>query len=565
MGEIKAPVIKPVWRRWEIPLLILLVLAITLPFIGQAVHIDAQLFIDWAKQGISHPLWQHLPNYDYFGVHYDEFHDTHPRLQSLYLSLWLRLTSEVSEPFLHLAMIPFPIMAVVAMYFLARRFRANAFIASLLFITAPAFLVNTHLIMTDVPGIAFWLLAILFFIQGVDRNRLLYLGLAAVFFTLCIFDYYQGLSALPLAFLYLLLSKKVNAKTVIPIAVPSILFLAFVSAHFARYGQPPTFSYPFGLPLDPHSVIVRIRGTATLLGGAMLFPLAALVIFARSRFISYGAFGALIVAAIWSTILYLTSSRFAADGLLLLPWLLAAGMALFLFIVRKLAIAVPIAIKGRNGKDDIFLCVWLLGVLFYCSILLPYPSPRYMIPLIPPFAIFTSREIVRLWGAHRRQLIVSTSAIVVSTLLLAMGVAIGEHQRANNNRLEAEWIVEHYPAENGRVWFNGGLGFQYYVQQNGYSMVLESGEGLQNGDYIVESVHNNRWYFDEQTVSRLDLVEQVDFPRRWPVMTEFYDYRTSWLGQIGMVIPYGFSGDYEDRLYIYKVVREPQADGDTQD
>lgn len=548
------------WRkRLELPFLLLLVLAVTIPFLGQAVQADAHQFIDWAKLELDHPLWQHLPDYDYFGINYpgNSYHDTHPRLHSLYLSMWLRITGgNLSEWLLHLEVIIFPAIAAAFMYLLARRFKVNAFIATLLFVISPAFLVNSQLIMIDVPGVAFWLAAMYLYIRGVDENRIIYLVTSTVFLTLGIFTLYQNLSLLPLAFLYLILSRKIKARTLTPLAVPVIFFMAYFSAHYAAYGDPPNFSHYFGLPLDPSAIIDRIRGTTALLGGTLIFPLAILAIFSRFKFINYMAIGVLLISLVWSSFLYLTGS-FSWDNLLLLPWLLTAAAMLALFIFRSTLAAAPDAIRRGKRKDDAILGVWFLGVLFYNYILLPYPSPRYLIALIPPAAIFTSKEIERIWGSDRRRLIIAGAVIFSSTLILSLAVAIEEHQRANNNKTVAGWVEERYPA-NGHVWFNGGLGFQYYLEQKGYRMALINGEGIETGDYIIESIGNNRWYFDPEFVLRLELVEEVDFPHSWPVTTEFFSHRISWLGQIGNVIPYGFEADYLDRIYVYKVVSGPE-------
>lgn len=543
-------------KRLEISLIILLVLALTLPFIGQAVHIDGHLFIDWAKQGLNHPLWQHLPDYDYFGVHYDEFHDTHPRLQSLYLSQVLRLTGGVSEPVLHLAMIPFPMMGAVAMYWLARRFGAQALLAALLLVVAPAFLVNTHLIMTDVPGISLWLAGLAFFISGVDRGKLWLLVLGSLFFTLTVFTYYQGLSALPLAFLYLAVYRQAGPRNVIPLAVPAILFVSYVSAHLARYGQPPTFSYPFGLPMDPVSVLVRIRGVVTLIGGAIMFPVAALALFTRGKGVTYASMIAAVAAAIWAAVFYLAGD-YVVESLFLLPLLVAAGVAVIWTVTGKFAGSVMPVLREEQKQDQMFLSVWFLGTLFYCAILLPYPSPRYLIPLIPPLAIMTARLMEEQWGHNRNKLFKAAAWVVAPTLVLSLLIAVGENQRANNNPVEADWVVENLTGSPGMVWFNGGLGFQYYLEERGPRMITDKSEAeLAVGDIIVESVHNNRWFFDDELVSCLELEEAVDFPRGWPLTTENYKYRTSWLGQIGMVLPYGVTSEYLDRFYIYRVVRE---------
>ncbi|MHB8175468.1 MAG: ArnT family glycosyltransferase [Thermoleophilia bacterium] len=547
-------------KRYELVLLVGLMLVVTVPFIGQAVQHDAHQFIDFAKMELDHPLWQHLQDYDYFGVHYhgSDYHDTHPRLQSLYLSLWLRVDHVNLAPWaLHLEMLIFPLIAVVAMYFLARRFKVNAFIATLLMVVAPAFLVANHLIMIDVPGVAFWLAAMVFFIKGVDDDRVAYLLAGALCLSLAVFTYYQDLSLLPLIFLYMLLKRKVNARTVTALAIPVMLFLAFVAAHFAYYGQPPNFTYTFGQPMDLHSIIVRIRGTIALLGGVLLFPMAAIAIYSRIRWINFVALAVLVVTIIWSAIYYL-QGMFVADDLLLLPWLMAGGVMMLLFILRKLANAAPLTLVQAGGTDDVILAVWFLGIFFYNCILLPYPSSRYLIPLIPPAAIFATREIQRMWGSDRRQLVVATGIIAGTTLALALAVAIGENERANMNPVEAGWAAVHYPPD-GHVWFNGGLGFQYYMQQKGYPMALIDGDGVKKGDYIVESI-NNRWYFSGDFIYRLELVQTVDFPRSWPVATEYHTAGTSWLGIIGMDTPYGFTGAYQDRLYIYKVIASPEEE-----
>lgn len=541
-------------KRLEISLIILLVLAFTLPFVGQAIHIDAHLYLDWARQAFTEPWWQHLPDYDYFGVHYDEFHDTHPRLQSLYLHLMLRLTGgEVSEPMLHLAMIPFTVLAAVSMYFLARRFNVNALLATLLLIVAPAFLVNSHLIMTDVPGISLWLTGLAFFIHGVDRGRWWALVLAGLFFTLTVFTYYQGLSALPLAFLYLIIYRKIRLRTVLPLAVPATLFMSYVAAHFARYGQPPTFSYPFGLPLDPLSVIRRIRGVTVLIGGVIIFPVAVLVIYVRSRIANYMVATVLTAAVVWAAVIYLRGS-FQVDALFLLPLLLATGVAVLWVFFSDFFRTLFAALKGQGGQDRFFLSAWFLGTAFYCAILLPYPSPRYLIPLIPPMVIVAMKMIEKRWhGSGLATRVIGL--IILPTLAVSLMVAVAEHQRANNNRAEADWVAANLSGEPGQVWFNGGLGLQYYLEQKsmGYRMVTGDGEEIKAGDVIVESVHNNRWPFSDSLLDRVEFEQEVDFPRSWPVTSEYYRYRTSWLGQIGMLLPYGVSGDYLDRLYIYRV------------
>lgn len=556
-------------RRYELLLVILLAIALMLPFIGQAIHIDAHQWVEWAQQGMEHPLWQHFSDYDYFGVHYETYFDTHPRLHSLYLALFIWLNGgEVSEPQLHLAVMVFPLIALVSMYFLARRFKVHALLATLLLLVSPAFLVNSHLLMIDIPGLSLWLASLALFIYGVDRRSRLLLSLSALVFMLTISTYYQGISVLPLAFLYLVIQRRFDAWTVTPIALPLALLLAYIAAFYAGYGRPPLFSYnEVGLPMDIKSIFVRTRGTMVMIGGALIFPLAALVIYLKGKAMKYAALAVAGFAMIWSAYEFFTDD-FPVEAILLLPLLLVAGLAiLWEHIVRLRSSLLP-ALRNQEQQDKLFLSTWFLGVVFYCAILLPYPSPRFMLPMVPPFVIVITRAITDRWGGDGRTYLKVSGAIAVSTLVLAIAVAVGEHHRAENNRVVAEWAAERFSDVNDEltIWFSGGLGFQHYIKPLGYKMVIQRGDSFEEltqpakGDLIIESVGNNRWPFRKRLKDRLELADVVDFGRRWPVTTEFFAYKTSWIGQIGMVIPYGVTAGYLDRIYIYEVRDDPPVE-----
>lgn len=548
-------------RRWlEITILLLLVLAYTLPFIRQAVHVDAQLDIDWARQELQHPLWQHIPDYDYFGYHYDAFHDTHPRLESLYLSLFLRLNGgEVSETLLHLAMIPFPLIAAVSMYFMARRFKVNAFIAALLLLISPAFLVNSHLIMKDIPGISLWLAGLAFFIAGVDRDRFLYMILGGISLTLSSFIFYQGLSAIPLALLYLVLQRRFGKRPLIALSIPVIAFAAYVSAHLGYYSALPTIKYPapIGLPFNPRLLLLRSRGVITVIGGGALLPVLGVWLFPRSKPGVYTVAAVYTITTVWIAKSYLQGEA-PVEHLILMPLMMASGSAIVLSFIARFATSIRSRLKGLEGGDDLFLSVWFLGVWFYCSILLPYASPRFMIPLLPPLVIITARLMAQRWQKDKRIHIRAVSLIAITTLALSLSIAVAEHLRAASGREQAQWVAQNIDQPDGvTVWYSGYLGFQFYLEQYGdYRMLIVNRNEPAKGDIIVESVYNGRWPFREELKDRIELIDTVDFGRKWPVNT-FYDSNISWIGVLDVMLPYGFSGAFTERLYVYRITADP--------
>ncbi|MHB1412479.1 MAG: glycosyltransferase family 39 protein, partial [Thermoleophilia bacterium] len=183
-------------------------LAIMLPFARQAFSLDGALELDYTQYEVQHPLAQSLPNYDYFGVRFNNYFNTHPRFMSLYLSLVTRLSGGISELPVHLALTIFPLIGAVGMYFLGRRFRVSGLVAALLFLVSPMLMVDAHMETVDVPGVSLWISAIAVFIFAVDRRSNLLLALSTLLMVLTSQTFFQGLAVLPLALAYLVINRQ---------------------------------------------------------------------------------------------------------------------------------------------------------------------------------------------------------------------------------------------------------------------------------------------------------------------------------------------------------------------
>src|SRR5215471_1530450 len=107
----------------DLGLLIALTLALHLPFIGQAFHLDDVQYIDIAENVYQNPAFPFDFFADFEGQHFSLWGHTHPPLNSYIIATVLlfhhRLPSEV---LLHSAYLFFPVLAAVAFYFLSKRF-----------------------------------------------------------------------------------------------------------------------------------------------------------------------------------------------------------------------------------------------------------------------------------------------------------------------------------------------------------------------------------------------------------------------------------------------------------
>src|SRR5215470_6040561 len=107
----------------DLTLLIALTLALHLPFIGQAFHMDDVLYLDVAQNVYQDPVFPLDLPAAFEGLHYNFWGHSHPPLNSyLIAALLLFHQRSPSEIFLHSSFLFFPLLVTIAFYFLSSRF-----------------------------------------------------------------------------------------------------------------------------------------------------------------------------------------------------------------------------------------------------------------------------------------------------------------------------------------------------------------------------------------------------------------------------------------------------------
>ena len=113
------------------------------------------------------PCWS-SPRYK--GKYFKTYRDPHGPLLTTYLGVPLRMGAAESEALFHGMYLAFPLIGAFSMYYLARRFTRHALFAALQLLFTPGFLVLSHTLMDNLPGLSLVLVAAAFFIYGADRN-----------------------------------------------------------------------------------------------------------------------------------------------------------------------------------------------------------------------------------------------------------------------------------------------------------------------------------------------------------------------------------------------------------
>ncbi|MFB3829666.1 MAG: hypothetical protein ACE15B_23040 [Bryobacteraceae bacterium] len=152
--------------RRPLLLLLALVVLVRLPFLRQAIQGDDVYYLAAAQHAQIDPLHPNHVRYVFLGDEVDLRGHPHPPLNAWILAGLLAVAGDVYEVPFHAAYIAFSLIAMAAMWSLARRFSPRPLWAALLFLAVPAFVINGASLEADLPFLAFWMAAIALFTAG---------------------------------------------------------------------------------------------------------------------------------------------------------------------------------------------------------------------------------------------------------------------------------------------------------------------------------------------------------------------------------------------------------------
>ena len=128
-----------------------LVLLIRLPFLNQAIQGDDPTYLTAAAHALDRSAASRQHDDRFSRPRVDLRGHPHPPLNAWVLAGLIAVVGDVKEVPFHAAYIVFSLIAVWAMWSLARRFSPQPLWATLLFLAVPAFVVNGNSLETDLP------------------------------------------------------------------------------------------------------------------------------------------------------------------------------------------------------------------------------------------------------------------------------------------------------------------------------------------------------------------------------------------------------------------------------
>jgi hypothetical protein len=524
-------------------------IAIQLPFLSSAFRIDDPYFLAATRQIYNHPLDPYG-----FRINWDGTTDwafktlANPPLVPAYLATWHCLFpwNEVS---FHLAVLPFSLIALYAFGVLARHFNVDPLTSQALLCCSPAFFLGSQVVMQDVPMLSLFLLAVTCAILYEVQGSAVALFISSLSAFCCPLAKYNGLVLAPVLFALMLVGHR--KRGLVAITCAPLLSLALWSCftwfkygqnHFlamATFEKNPAIRTPLwhliagtlgatGLGVLPACLVGFMLGTPAwrkvLLGSAVLtLPL----VYGYGRWVGYGMLSSLLLAiSVWAALQLIGLTFFS-------------GWRLY----------------RKNRPTGLILVVWILsGLVFQTGLL--FSSVRYVLFLAPPAILLVLGQSS--WFPRKRTL----GLLIGMNLLLVVIIAVGDSRLANGYReMIAQQVGPLLEGHEGKFYFSGHWGFQYYSEQIGGEAIDETRPPvLQAGDLMV--VAKTAWpdvLQPQDAEGQKICTTVIHFNPNWFVRTvdcksgaNFYASKTYGCSY-PTFLPFGFSRGLGETFLVYRV------------
>ncbi len=467
-------------------LLVLLTLALLGPFLAKPFNIDDPLFI-WAAQQIqAHPGDPYGFAVNWYGQVQPMWAVAqNPPLASYYLAGAAGVLGW-SEFGLHLAFLLPALAVILGTYRLAGRFCRRPLLAALATLFTPVFLVSATTVMCDVPLLAFWVWALVFWVEGLARSEPGKLAAAGLLLGLAALTKYSGLCLLPLLGAYALIEQRRPGWWVASLCLPLGMLAAYQLLTQRLYGHG-LLSAAMSYAGDTRNLlgvgkITAAQTTLVFMGGC----LASVAVFApwfwrsaRLIMIAFGLFAAGALAGkYW----------LARPG----PWALVEFQMLFWTLggIGVLALVVTDGLRARDGQSAL-LGLWILGTAMFAVFFNWTVNGRVLLPMAPAVGILLARFVDWKLAAGRKMFPPAVIAGLAVSATFAWLVARADYRLATAVRESARQVGA-FPAGSkaGKIWFQGHWGFQYYLEKSGAVAVNSGPAAGAPGDWLALPANN---------------------------------------------------------------------------
>jgi hypothetical protein len=463
-----------------------LALIVTLANMAKPVVVDDTAYLAYARHMAQDPLDPYGFEIFWYAAPEPAIGVLAPPVLPYWLALGIRLFGE-HIGLLKLWHFPFLLLLAFALQFLVLRFaRGTERIALPLLILSPAVLPMVNL-MLDIPAAALGLTALALFIRGCDRGDLKRVVLAGLIAGIAMQTKYTAMLA-PAAIGWYGLTHRRLGFAVLAGGLSVLVFASWEAWLVQKYGESHFLHHlreqSSGNWLLEKSALgpglvgnlgCFAAGFGLLIGGCLRAPRQCL---AAAAILWCVGLALVLVLPLHDTILRIGSVRLSLAATLWKPTgttvLIAAALA-----SGRLLLVPPASRRFfglRRSPDSWFIAGWVLVELAGYFALTPFPAGRRVIGLTLAIGILSFR-CVRLLRFHPPRWMLGFA--LVPGLVLA---AVDTWDAFPEKTLPEQEVIA---VSDGRTWFAGHWGFQYYCERAGFMPIVPGRSVLEPGDSLV--------------------------------------------------------------------------------
>jgi len=526
--------------------------ACLIPFINKAYHIDDTLFIWTAERIQTHPtdFYGFLANW-YGRVMSMAEINQNPPLTSFFIAL-VASCFGWQEHVLHLAFLLPALGVTLGVYRLAIHFCARPVLASILALSAPVFMISATNVMSDVLMLAFYLWAVIFWVQGLEENSFVKLAGGAILIALAGLTKYFGLTAIPLLVVYTLFRERMSGRLLayLSILIFPILIMAgyemLTRTMYARGLLTEALSYSLSIASRDWGRLFDKGLTGLSFTGGCLLPVLLLSpVLWRRRALLVGCIMFVLVAALLIGRKEVLGLGLFTEGSI--RWFLVLQLVAFIGGgLHVLLLTVAELWRSRNAEMVMLSC-WVVGTFIFATFLNWTTNGRSILPMVPPVALIVARRIdISAVGMK------SVVPALAAGLILTLSVTWGDYCFADAQRQAATRIGNELAASSRTIWFMGHWGFQYYMEGQGAKAVDVESSIVRPGEYMVIPENNTNVYhlsrsFQQVKTYIIETVSVATTMRMPPVGAGFY-------ASVWGPLPFVLGKTEPEKFYLFEKV-----------
>ncbi len=462
------------------------------PFLAKPFNIDDPLFIWVARQIQAHPLNPYGFNVNWFGMVTPMWLATeNPPLASYYMAFAAAIFGW-SEVALHFAFL-LPVLAVVlGTHRLAQKFCGQPVLAALAVLFTPVFLLSSTTVMCDVMMLAFWVWAVIFWIEGMEKNDFQKLSAAGLLIALASLTKYYGICLIPLLAAYSLVETRRLGKWAVCLMIPLAALCAYQWTTHSLYGLAmlsDAVEYAgYARGITGISKISLVLTALTFTGGCVAVAVFFMPLLWRARTLAAFAATAIVIAAA----LFFEGSKLEQ---FISPQATSATFVeiqIIFWAVGGIGV-LALAVKNLWNKRDAqswLLALWVFGTFLFASVFNWTVNGRSILPMVPAVAILIVRRLERNSAAGRKSPRFAVPISLAASAALALLVTRADYLFATATRQIVMETYARFGNEQKNFWFEGHWGFQYYMESLGFAALDVKYSPIKPGDILAWPENN---------------------------------------------------------------------------